>query len=1019
MMRLARLALFTMAFAVHANAGDDPPDVLQRFFRTYAEGSLLAPFWSEAAPGREPFEKAARATLRTRCIELQAMRIDDVVVSGDVATANVSLLLTKRERATDRAWGPTPVDYGVALVRENNGWHIRNVTPAAQTLAEALIAAPAAEARTRLLSQGNLTSEVVRVLIRKAIAAANIPNLEEALRISAIAEDIATQIGDPGGLSLHLSLLSMAARTEGRWADTRALAGRALELARQTGDPDVLARALISAGRSYEQEPFGHPGPALFREAASLENRVEDLSLMVRAAIAMHLDAWTTKDYVLIRSLIDKALRLSEEAGDATGAAAAMQGLANLYDDLGEFVPCIEYSTRAADLFEEISPGESYLAALFTESRCRFQNGETKESGRLLDLALTLSRERNNEVQEAWVLAEMGGRLFDSGQYEEAERLSRQSIQLMRKHQAVPDGQYLILAWCLVEQKRFAEALDVARVYRSERMRSTDRELSIRTVEAQAHRGLGDVTAALRDLNEAMAASERLRDQLPGNEQQRATAFGNRFGVRELYDEAIDLNVELGRIGEALDIAERAKGRVLLEVLSDARRSTATMTADEEQSEHRLESELAAANRRLAHAESNGEAAAGLRAELDRVRAEYTTLESSLYGRHPRLRAQRGQVAVASLDQMAAILPTDGALVEYVVGSRRTHAFIVTRAPDGLPLLRCKVLPIGRRSLEEKVTAYRRQLAARNLTHRPAARELDAILFAPLGLVKRTVGIIPDGVLWQLPFETLIDAGGRYRLERHTLYYASSISVLREMMNKRPGVHDRSPRGTVLAVGDPFVAASARNNLAAVYRSADLSPLPDARVEVETIRTMYGRDAVTTYVGAVATEARVKAEIGRYDVLHFATHGILDDASPMYSRLVLAEDERASGSDADGMLEAWELMKLDIKGDLVVLSSCDSGRGRVSSGEGLIGLTWAVFVAGARTTVASIWKTASKSTAVLMVDFHRELCAHPFGPVAKAEALRRAKLRVLRDRAHRHPFYWAPFVVIGDPGRHQ
>jgi CHAT domain-containing protein len=133
----------------------------------------------------------------------------------------------------------------------------------------------------------------------------------------------------------------------------------------------------------------------------------------------------------------------------------------------------------------------------------------------------------------------------------------------------------------------------------------------------------------------------------------------------------------------------------------------------------------------------------------------------------------------------------------------------------------------------------------------------------------------------------------------------------------------------------------------------------------------------------------------------------------MYSQIVLAHAE--GDTNEDGLLEAWEIMNLELKADLVVLSACETARGRVGAGEGMIGLSWALFVAGCPTTVVSQWKVESASTTELMVAFHQNLKAGNRGlRMAKAEALRQAALRVMKMNAYRHPFYWAAFVVIGD-----
>src|SRR5262249_22661760 len=144
-----------------------------------------------------------------------------------------------------------------------------------------------------------------------------------------------------------------------------------------------------------------------------------------------------------------------------------------------------------------------------------------------------------------------------------------------------------------------------------------------------------------------------------------------------------------------------------------------------------------------------------------------------------------------------------------------------------------------------------------------------------------------------------------------------------------------------------------------------------------------------------------------YKVLHLAAHGFLDNRNPMYSNIVLSQ-MNGTGKE-DGLLEAWEIMRLELKADLAVLSACMTARGRVVRGEGVIGLAWAFFVAGCPTTVVSQWNVNDESTAELMIEFHRHLKSR-----SAAEALRQASLKLLGNPRTRHPYYWAGFIVMGD-----
>jgi CHAT domain-containing protein len=231
-------------------------------------------------------------------------------------------------------------------------------------------------------------------------------------------------------------------------------------------------------------------------------------------------------------------------------------------------------------------------------------------------------------------------------------------------------------------------------------------------------------------------------------------------------------------------------------------------------------------------------------------------------------------------------------------------------------------------------------------------------------------------------------------------------------MRAQRGRHqDGAAAPTLLALGNPALGQEVMASATLSLRDGRLDPLPEAEAEVKALGQLYGAARSKVYVGAEAREDRAKAEAAQAGILHFATHGILNDVSPMYSHLVLASGGRKEeGPKEDGLLEAWELMQLDLKADLAVLSACETARGHYGAGEGVIGLTWALFVAGVPATVVSQWKVESAGTRELMVNFHQALRTRS----PKAEALRQAALKLMKKAETNHPFYWAGFVLIGD-----
>ena len=194
-------------------------------------------------------------------------------------------------------------------------------------------------------------------------------------------------------------------------------------------------------------------------------------------------------------------------------------------------------------------------------------------------------------------------------------------------------------------------------------------------------------------------------------------------------------------------------------------------------------------------------------------------------------------------------------------------------------------------------------------------------------------------------------------------------------------------------------------------------PLPGAERQVQALEGVYGREATRVYVGRDATEGRARSEAPGSRVLHFATHAVMNDRNPMYSHILLAPDPTGDEGGHDGLLEAWEILDLRLDAELVVLSACETALGRVGAGEGVIGLSWAFFMAGAPALVVSQWKVEAASTNRLMTALHRVLgTASPdlSPPLGVAPALQEAAKDVLREGGREHPFYWAGFSVIGD-----
>jgi CHAT domain-containing protein len=262
-----------------------------------------------------------------------------------------------------------------------------------------------------------------------------------------------------------------------------------------------------------------------------------------------------------------------------------------------------------------------------------------------------------------------------------------------------------------------------------------------------------------------------------------------------------------------------------------------------------------------------------------------------------------------------------------------------------------------------------------------------------------TLVIEPDDVLWMLPFAALRGPDGRDLIDRWNIHFVPSLTVIDELRrDARPPLFGAPP---AFLIGDP--AMPPVPHLEGL--SIELGALPGAREEVKRIAALFPRDLVDLRVGEEATKAAYLEEARQFGVIHLATHGIAYPDNPLGSFVALA------ASDGDGgLLTALEVMDRPIEADLVVLSACQTGLGRLSS-DGMIGLTRSFLVAGARSILVSLWSIDDQATVPLMEAFYRRYLRDEHHD--KAAALREAMLELRAQPRFASPSFWAPFMLVG------
>ncbi|HSE18075.1 MAG TPA: CHAT domain-containing tetratricopeptide repeat protein [Pyrinomonadaceae bacterium] len=818
---------------------------------------------------------------------------------------------------------------------------------------------------------------------------------------------------DKNGQAQAIHAMAVVHDAERRHELALQLYEKSLALNKETGDRKLTA--LIFNGLGLAHINLGHyeVGLDFYFKARALSEELGDKSTLNMALNNIGTRYLAQGRYAEALDYLHKSLAVIQEMGasaDRRSLAYKYQNIGLVYRRQGHLDQALAYSRKSLDILVEIDDkfgianlqnniGVIYKSqGLYDEGLGWFQKALTGYEA--LKATPGMARALNN----------IGDTYRSQGRYDEALEPLLKSLRL--REQGKDRGAVTLslnnLARLYEAQGKYAEMLEVSRrsAKLADELYSREEIWTAQDNIGRALVGLGKPAEARNSFLAAINGIESLRREVAGGEQQQQSFLENRlspwFGM-------IDVLVSQQKYGEALTFAEQSKARVLLDALQTGRANQRKSWSKEEQEAEEkqrlrlvtLNSQLTTESRRD---KPDAARVAELKSAVEKARLEYEDFETKLYVTHPELRLRRGEAPIVKAEELASFVPdASGALLEYVVDDDKTLLFVVTKGELGV-----YTLPLKRDELAKQTEAYRKQLAARDLGFRASAVKLYESLLKPAEAQLRgrtNLVIVPDSTLWDLPFQTLVNGANRFMIEDAAISYAPSLTVLREMTKRRKVEAAHASPPTLLALGNPTIGSETLKRAALTLRDGKLDPLPEAEQEVKALGRLYGAARSKVYIGAEAREDRVKDEASRAKILHFATHGILNNASPMYSHLALADG--ASGE--DGLLEAWELMQLDLRADLAVLSACETARGRIGAGEGMVGFSWAMFVAGVPSIVVSQWKVESAGTRDLMVNFHRGLSRF-----TKADALRQASLKLMKNPETSHPFYWGGFVLVGE-----
>lgn len=437
---------------------------------------------------------------------------------------------------------------------------------------------------------------------------------------------------------------------------------------------------------------------------------------------------------------------------------------------------------------------------------------------------------------------------------------------------------------------------------------------------------------------------------------------------QDVYRRLIATLVETGQPRTAFEYAERSKSRALVDLLA-AKTDYAVRAAGAGQVRVTL-AQLAAAE-----AEARVQETTETAAEIEQRRTRSIAVAERLKAVAPELASLVTVTRVVAGD-IQPLLGADETLVEYYYQGDDAYAFVLTRGDVA-------AVKLDGKGLKTEVAALRQALEnPDSATYADLAQRVHRRVVAPLeGRIRtKNLLVVAHGVLHYFPFAALHDGQG-YLIERVSFRYVPSASVLPYLAQRRAPATRR-----LLALGNPDVG-EARYDL----RFA----------EEETVAIAATFSDARVLIRKEATKAAFAQLAEGVSHIHFAGHGRFDSDAPMASGLMLAGTKPG-----EGFLSLGELYSLQLDADLVTLSACETGLGKVQNGDDVVGLARGFLYAGSRAIVASLWKVDDRATSYLMTRFYENLKSRN-----KRDALREAQLATKGQ--YPHPFYWAAFQLTG------
>ncbi|MFE1745134.1 CHAT domain-containing protein, partial [Coleofasciculus sp. H7-2] len=676
-------------------------------------------------------------------------------------------------------------------------------------------------------------------------------------------------------------------------------------------------------------------------------------------------------DYAKAIEYHQQSLVIAREIKNRSGEGAALGNLGNAYDSLGDYAKAIEYHQQRLAIAREIKDRLGEGAALGNLGNAYYSLGDYAKAIEYQQQRLAIAREIKDRLGEGQSLGNLGNAYNSLGDYAKAIEYQQQRLAIAREiKDRLGEGQSLgNLGNAYNSLGDYAKAIE----YQQQSL-AIAREIKNRLGEGQSLNNLGlalqkagNLVQAEKTLRAGIEAYKSLRELLGGNDAYKVSIFEQQARTYRLLQQVL---IAQNQPTAALEVAESGRARAFVELLATRFSSTSSAQPNVSTNPPNIQQ-----IQQIAKQQNATLVEYSIIYDDFKIQGKQEPHESELY---IWVIQPTGEVAFRRADLKPLWQQQNTTLPQLVVNSRKSMGVR------------------GRSIFDVNVVAKLETDQSERL------QQLHQLLIQPIADLLSTdpnarVIFIPQQSLFLVPFAALQDANNKYLIEQHTILTAPSIQVLELTRQQRQRVPGSAK--DVLVVGNPIMPSLAPK---VGEKPQPLPTLPGAEKEAIEIARLLNTTALT---GKQATESAIVQKLPKAKMIHLATHGLLDDFQGLGIPGAVALTP--SGTD-DGLLTASEILNLKLNAELVVLSACDTGQGKLT-GDGVIGLSRSLITAGVPSVIVTLWSIPDSPSALLMTEFYRNLQQKP----DKAQALRSAMLTTMKQYPNK-PSAWAAYTLIGE-----